>query len=299
MDLATLNTRVTPILVDYPQRSPEWYQARLGNVTGSEAKKVFFEIPEEALLPLYRQILGVERLTPKIKQSEEFEKLIQTNPVELFRSLNLEPPEPKGRLMYRRLKVAERFTGMDAEAGDKFVTQDMKWGIVSERLAIAKYQLETGNIVTEAPFMLHPEIRAGASPDGFVTERSTGLTGVIECKCLRSHNQLYDIVKRKEVPEEYMVQIHMEMWISGRDFCDFIGYDSRLPDGLEMFVKRIPRDDDYIDNVLEPQVRAFLDDCDRDEKHFRALIRTELERRKRDGIILMPEHLQEIIKEAF
>lgn len=281
--------RVKPIVVDYPQRTPEWRQARLGNVTGSDGSKVFYDIGIQAHNALIREILGVKSLSKAIKESNEYRALISRNAYELFVENNQLPPEPAARIQYRRLKVAERLTGLDAEPEGGFMTYDMKWGNANERLAKVKYALLTGNLVDEAPFLLHPEIRAGASPDGFVVERSTGLLGVVECKCLRSHNQLYDIMKKGEIPEEYMVQIHMEIWISGRDFCDFIGYDSRVPEGLDIFVKRVERDDDYINNVLEPEIRRFLDDCKKDETYFRIKMREEIERRKKDGIIRMPE----------
>lgn len=280
--------RVKPIIVDYPQRSPEWRQARLGNVTGSEAKKCFYDIGVNAHNALIRDILNVRALTKPIKESDAYKELISRNAFELFQENNMVPPEPGPRTMYRRLKIAERLTGQEAEPEDRFMSYDMKWGTMTEPLAKAKYALETGNLITEAPFLLHPEIRAGASPDGFVTERSTGLLGVVECKCLRSHNQLYDVIRSGEIPEEYMVQIHMEIWISGRDFCDFIAFDPRLPKGLELFIKRVERDDDYIDKVLEPEIRMFLDDCQTDENYFRMKVRKEIERRKKEGIIIMP-----------
>jgi hypothetical protein len=287
-------SRVNPILVNYPQRSEEWRQARRGNVTGSDAKKCFYEIGPMAKNAAIRQLLNVKQLNAKVKATTQYLDLVHKDPFELFDLAGITPPEPAARIQYRRLKIAERLTGMDADPDGGFVTHDMKWGIVSESLAKSVYQLETGNIVTEAPFMLHPKIRAGASPDGFVTEADTGLLGVIECKCLRSHNQLYDIIRTGEIPEEFMVQIHMEIWISGRDFCDFIAYDSRLPKGLEIFVKRVERDDEYINQILEPEIVRFLDDCQKDDNYFRMKIREEIERRKKEGLIIMPRNNIEI-----
>lgn len=281
--------RVKPILVNYPQRSPEWRQARLGNVTGSDAKKAFYDIGISDVNRLFREINSTKSISKAIKESQDYQDFIKRDRFELFTEYGQRPPEPGPRVQYRRLKVAERLTGMDAEPEGGFITHDMKWGIISERMAKSMYALETGNLVAEAPFMLHPTLRAGASPDGFVTEASTGLLGVIECKCLRSHNQLYDVIRKGQVPEEFMVQIHMEIWISGRDFCDFIAYDSRLPKGLEIFVKRVERDDEYIENVLEPEIRRFLDDTAKDESYFRMQLRKEMERREREGLIIMPE----------
>ena len=156
----------------------------------------------------------------------------------------------------------------------------MKWGTVNESLTLAKYKLETGNIVKDAPFLLHPELRVGASPDGEVVERATGLAGVLEIKCLTSHRHLYEVIKKDKVPEEFMVQIHMEMWLSGTDFCDFVAFDPRLPGKLEVKIIRVDRDDAYLDNVLIPQITRFLDECDRDERFFRKMARISKEQEK-------------------
>lgn len=272
-----MKPRLTPIIVDHPQRSEGWYQARLGNVTGSEGKKTFLNISDTAKGAAIRELLQVKALSAKLKETPEFLELWERPAIELLEEAGLDIPESKERQKYRQTRVAERLTGMPADPEGGYVTYDMKWGTVNETLAIAKYKLLTGNIVKEAPFMLHPEMRVGASPDGLVTERSTGLVGVIECKCLRSDNHLYEVLKKQKVPEDYMVQIHMEMWISGTDFCDFIGYDSRLPGKLDIFVQRVERDDDYIDNVLEPEIKRFLDEVDRDERWFRMMARKGFE----------------------
>ena len=282
--------RVVPIYTKFPQGSPEWHQARVGNVTGSEAKDALYDsIGVQLLNSLYREVFDVKSVTAKEKETDRYLEFMSKDPLTLFLEHGKEPPEPAARVTYRRHKVAERLTGVAIEQG--FPTRDMQWGTINEPLAKAKYALETGNLVTDAPFLLHPELRAGASPDGFVVERSTGLLGVVECKCLRTHNHLYDILRAGEIPEEYMVQIHMEIWISGRDFCDFIGFDSRLPTGLEIFVKRVYRDDKYIDTILEPQIRQFLEDVKKDETYFRIKIREEIERRKKEGIILLPQEV--------
>ena len=274
MKVATpnLTPRVKPIIIEFPQRSEEWRQARLGNVTGSDGKKTFYNISDTAKAGVIRNILEVKALSAKIKETPEFLELWNKDPLELFDEQGERIPEPKERQKYRQEIVAERLSGLSADV-DKYVTHDMKWGQVNEQLAITKYQLKTENIVKPAFFMLHPKLRAGASPDGMVIDRKTGLLGVIECKCLRTNNHLYDIIKANKIPEEYMVQIHMEIWISGRDFCDFIGYDSRVQDGLDIFIQRVERDDDYINNVLEPTIIRFLDDCKRDENYFRMKIR--------------------------
>lgn len=296
METQTINSpRVTPIVVNFPQHSPEWHQARIGNATGSEAKDALYDsIGIQARNALWRELHG-GTVSKAVQELPEYKNFMAKDPLSLFIDNGQMPPEPGARITYRRHKVAERLTGQAIEQPRP--SRDMLWGTTTEPLAKAKYAMLTGNLITDAPFLLHPKLRAGASPDGFITERSTGLLGVAEVKCLRTHNHLYDILKLNEIPEEFMVQIHTEIWISGRDFCDFIGYDPRLPQGLDIFVKRVYRDDNYIDTILEPQIRLFLEDVSKDESYFRIKLREEIERRKKEGIIIMPK-VSEILEFA-
>ena len=252
------------------QGSDGWHRARLGNVTGSEAKKVIRKFTDTDRDKVIRSLLDVKMLSAKLKTTDEFLDLCakwEESPLEMFEQAGVWPPESMERLMYRRTRVAERLTGM--ESNPVFNTKAMQWGSYSEPLARAKYQLITHNQVDEAYFMLHPELRCGASPDGKVTDIKTGELGALEIKCLETHNHLYKIMKQRKMPMDYFVQVQMEMWIMDVDFCDFVGYDSRLKGKLDIFIDRIERDDDFIDNVLEPEIRAFLEEVGKDERYFR------------------------------
>lgn len=255
------------------QRSEGWFRARLGNVTGSDAKKVIRTYTDTDRDKCIRKILDVKMLSAKLKTTDEYLELCELwelNPLALFEQAEITPPESMERLMYRRMKVAERLTGL--ESSQVFQTKAMLWGEYSEPLAKAKYQLETKNLVEESYLTLHPTLRCGASPDGKVTDFETGEIGVLEIKCLETHNHLYKIMKKREMPQDYFVQVQMEMWLTDTDFCDFVGYDSRLKGKLDIFIQRIERDNDFIDNVLEPEIIAFLDEVDRDERYFRYIM---------------------------
>lgn len=262
--------RVTnAIVIDAPQRSEKWFAARLGNVTGSKGKDAIRSVEGiDAKHAAIRAITGQKALSAKYKLEPEYNSFISKTGYELYKQAGLELPNNEKRISYMRTRVAERLTGMSSET-DKFVSQAMLWGQQNERLAQAKYQIATGNKVDEAFFLLHPELRCGASPDGNVTDVVTGEIGVLEIKCLETWNHLYKIMQKQEVPEEFLVQIQMEMWLSNTDFCDFVGYDSRVPGKLDIFIKRVRRDDWFIDEVLEPEIRIFLDEVDRNEAFFR------------------------------
>jgi hypothetical protein len=51
------------------------------------------------------------------------------------------------------------------------------------------------------------------------------------------------------------------MACTGKAWCDFVSYDPRLPEHLQMLVMRLPRDDQQI-LVLESEVKAFLAELD-------------------------------------
>lgn len=279
MEIPTNLLEFDPILITAPQRSPEWRQARLGNVTGSETKNTFLFVTDTERGAAIRKILEIDRLTAGIKESPEFLELWNMDKFELMDKAEMEISELAIRRKYRQTRVAERLTGLDSDP-EKFVSYEMKWGITNEKLAAAKYRLETGNVLDEAYFHLHPHLRVGASPDGMVIDRKTGELGVAEIKCLKTDNHLYDIIKYGKIPDEYLVQCHMEMWLSCRSFCDFVGYDSRVPGKLDMFHLRLERDDEYLKTELIPQVIRFLDQCDKDERYFRMMARLGAEKMK-------------------
>jgi len=51
------------------------------------------------------------------------------------------------------------------------------------------------------------------------------------------------------------------MACTGRKWCDFVSFDPRMSDGLQLFVKRVLRHDVYI-QMLEKEVVQFLTELD-------------------------------------
>ena len=58
-----------------------------------------------------------------------------------------------------------------------------------------------------------------------------------------------------------MPQVQGQLWITGREWCDFVSFDPRMPGPLKLYVQRIERDDAYI-AALEAEVRLFLGEVD-------------------------------------
>jgi len=158
------------------------------------------------------------------------------------------------RAAYVRELAYERLTG---RAVERFVTREMQWGVDNEPAAKTAYALVTGCDVAPAPFVPHPAVpMSGASPDGFVSH-----AGLIEIKCLTSFNAM-DILIEDKIPEKYLPQCHWAMACTGRLWCDFVSFDPRLPPGMQIWIKRVERDDDMIAKLVL-EVLGFLEEVDK------------------------------------
>lgn len=154
--------------------------------------------------------------------------------------------------------IVERLTGLPT---DFFVTRDMQWGIDSEPFARAYYEELTGNIVETCGLFLHDEIEyLGASPDGLI-----GKNGTLEIKCPKSETHI-SYLRGGVVPEKYKPQMLCQLVVTGREWCDFLSYDSRLTEDYCSFLVR------YTPTKEERQ--EFTEKC----KKFLNLVRSELER---------------------
>jgi putative phage-type endonuclease len=150
---------------------------------------------------------------------------------------------------YMAQLVCERMTGTQ---GDSFTNAAMQWGTDQEPLARAAYEATQNVLVDETGFVIHPRIQeAGASPDGLV-----GMFGLIEIKCPNTATHIETILSDK-VPGKYITQMQWQMACTERQWTDFVSYDPRMPEGLQLFIQRIDVDPDYI-KTLETDVIAFL-----------------------------------------
>ncbi len=159
-----------------------------------------------------------------------------------------------GRRNYAAQLLVERLTGQQAE---RFKTSSMDWGTDTEELARTTYLLRTGNTVDEVGFIEHSFLMAGASPDGLI-----GDDGTIEIKCYNTANHIAAL-RTGTMPKEHIPQVQGQLWITGRQWCDFVSFEPTLPANAQLFIQRVRRDDEYIEK-LEVEVALFLDDVDAD-----------------------------------
>jgi hypothetical protein len=204
---------VNVTIISAAQRSPEWYAARAGRLTGSCAADMLATRKDKA--------------------------------------------EAADRRKLRMRLICERLTGR-AEDDDAFVTRELQRGIILEPDAAARYEATTGLIARWSGFLSHNAHMVGCSLDGHVGDP---LTGIIEIKCPKSTTHL-GYIQGAGVPAEYLPQATHNLWVSGAEWCDFVSFDDRFPEPLQLFVVRITREQVDIDGY-EAAALAFLEEIDR------------------------------------
>lgn len=169
--------------------------------------------------------------------------------------------EAAARADYKAQIVAEILTGKPAEDG--FTNAAMQWGTETEPAARNSYEARTGVLVDQVGLVLHPSIeRAAASPDGLSGD------GLLEIKCPKTATHLQYLIAGT-VPAKYHAQMLWQMACTERAWCDFVSYDPRLPEELQLLVVRFERDDKRI-KEMEDEVERFLSEVDAIIEQLRA-----------------------------
>lgn len=161
--------------------------------------------------------------------------------------------ESAARKDYRAQIVAEILTGRPQESS--YINDEMRWGNEQEPFARAAYEVASDLLVDQVGLVLHPEIdRAAASPDGLAGN------GLVEIKCPKTATHLEYLLSGVP-PSKYENQMLWQMACTEREWCDFVSFDPRLPQELQLFKVRFQRDDKRLKD-MEAEVRKFLDEVD-------------------------------------
>ncbi len=147
--------------------------------------------------------------------------------------------------------VAERLTGNTAAS---YTNVAMQWGIDTEPQARAAYEFFHDVSVETVGLMKHPVIEeSAASPDGLIGDK-----GMVEIKCPNTATHI-DALLGQKIQGKYLIQMQWQMACAARDWCDFVSYDPRMPADLSLFVARVERDNERIEE-LESMVTEFLNE---------------------------------------
>ena len=153
------------------------------------------------------------------------------------------------RANYHAQLVTERLTGLPTEG---FTNSAMQWGIETEAQARAAYAFSVNDPVVETGFHMHPSIAdSGASPDGLV-----GTRGLVEIKCPNTATHIQTLTGAG-IDRKYLLQMQWQMACTDRDWCDFVSFDPRLPEAMQMHVRRVERDAELLAEI-EREVTQFL-----------------------------------------
>jgi putative phage-type endonuclease len=149
---------------------------------------------------------------------------------------------------YKMKLVSERLTGIPENDG--YVSREMQWGTDHEPEARAEYELASGNLVDQVAFIDHAIIpNFGASPDGTIKD-----DGLLEIKCPASSTHLRWIIDGV-VPEQHQAQMLTQMACTGRQWCQFVSFDPRMPEKLQLFIKRFERDNKRIAELEDAAIK--------------------------------------------
>lgn len=156
--------------------------------------------------------------------------------------------EAATRADYKAQIVAEILTGQPQ--GSSFSNAEMQWGTEQEPFARAAYEIANDIMVDTCGLVLHPFIERGAaSPDGLAGD------GLLEVKCPKTATHLTYLLGGT-APTKYQPQMLWQMACTERPWCDFVSFDPRLPEDLQLFTARFMRDEARI-KEMEREVLVF------------------------------------------
>lgn len=150
-------------------------------------------------------------------------------------------------MTYMNELIGERITGEPAAAWQG--NAHTQRGHEMEPIARELYQEASGNEPHEVGIILNHGV--GYSPDGLI-----GDSGALEIKTKLPKLQV-EVLLAGEIPKEHMAQIQGGLWVSEREWLDFVSFWPGMP----LFVKRAYRDEKMIQQIAE-RVEAFYQELD-------------------------------------
>lgn len=152
--------------------------------------------------------------------------------------------EGKTRSEYMRKLAGEILTGEPQEA---FSNGHTERGNAMEDEARQTYAFVESAEIMRVGFIRNGD--KGASPDSLV-----GNNGGLEIKTALPHIQI-DRLERDRLPPEHKAQVQGNLWLSEREWWDFVSYWPKLP----ILTVRVYRDEEYI-KTMAAEIDRFNDE---------------------------------------
>lgn len=145
--------------------------------------------------------------------------------------------------------AVERIVGHCAPT---YTNAAMQRGTDMEGEARDAYSFEKGVAVQESGFVTCPNLpNTGCSPDGFV-----GKDGLVELKCPSSMQKHLEALRSGAHAAEYAWQLQHQLMVTGRQWVDAVSYHPDFPDGLQLAITRVQRDEKAITELCSAIVAA-------------------------------------------
>ncbi|MBY0515118.1 MAG: YqaJ viral recombinase family protein [Gemmataceae bacterium] len=151
---------------------------------------------------------------------------------------------------YTHELIADRVRFDPRVVTDRPMNAAMRHGVDCEPEARDWYALEGNHDVQQVGFCLTDDGRMGCSPDGLV-----GTDGLLEIKCPEPKTHV-GYLMAGTLPDEYRCQVHGQLLVTGRRWCDFFSY---CP-GFDPFLIRVAPDE-FTDR-LASELARFVDRLD-------------------------------------
>lgn len=165
----------------------------------------------------------------------------------------------------KRIQIAlERLTKRSLDM-DGYRSPAMEYGTQREPDARMAYEAHTGVLLTTVGFLSVDDLLIGASPDGIVGD----FAGGAEIKCPKSATHL-EYLRTPGIPADYLPQMRHQLLVTGAPWWDFVSFDDRMPDDLQLVVRRLwAKDADLPAHELA--CRAFLYEVEREIEAIESL----------------------------
>ena len=198
-------------------------------------------------------------LTFKQQSPEWFAARLDIPTASEFKKIITSKGKPSDQALgYAYTLAAARLSGIRDKSFSSAATEE---GIRREEESRMVYAMLRETEVRQVGFCLEDGGRWGCSPDGLV-----GDDGLVEFKNPTGKVAIKYLVDNK-IPTKYFVQVQGQMFVTGRDWCDFCSYYPGLP----TLIVRVERDEKFI-GLLEEALIKFSDKLDE--------VCTEIKRRR-------------------
>ena len=217
------------------QRTPEWYAIRRGVFTASSVGEYALE-PVRVTLTVDEikgelDLLGISRkgvtkkddLIALLPDPAKYEELTKGALTAILKSISDEKPKDAWQIEMEDKAEKAMLYNIPVQRGNALEDEARRY-----------YEQRTGFEVTRVGFITH-DSGFGCSPDGLVYKsrlcKHDGIITIvddvpahgIEIKCPMNENAMRYLLDG-ELPEEYKLQVHMSMAVTGLNRWDFLSY---------------------------------------------------------------------------